>query len=200
MPGKPRRASRRADIVKAAETLLRKRGLNGVTTRAIAESVPCSEGAIYVHFEDRLSLVLEVLREALPEMVVPLHALRKKVGTATPEENLLVAVTGLTRFHRRVTPMLCSLFSQPDLLQRFRASLDGGGKGPHRGIATLAAYIEEEQQLGRVDRQVDAAAAGMTLMAASFFEAFTEALLGSPARPEARHLVQMVLGTRRGTK
>lgn len=177
----------------AAETLLRERGLNGMTTRAIAEAVPCSEGAIYVHFKDRLSLILEVLQESLPEMLIPLHALLKKVGTGNPEQNLIAAIGGLTRFHGRVTPMLCSLMSEPELLERFRQSLKNSGKGPQRGIATLANYIEKEQKLGRIDSEVNAKAAAAILMASSFFHQFTAGLFNSTERLESKRLVQFVL-------
>src|SRR6478752_3128585 len=93
------RPSRRGEIVAAAAGLLRDRGLQGVTTRAIAEAVPCSEGAIYVHFKDRLELLLAVLQRSLPEMLIPLHALANKAGTRTPRQNLADALSGLTRFH-----------------------------------------------------------------------------------------------------
>lgn len=177
----------------AAETLLRERGLNGMTTRAIAEAVPCSEGAIYVHFKDRLSLILEVLQESLPEMLIPLHALLKKVGRGNPEQNLIAAIGGLTRFHRRVTPMLCSLISEPELLERFRQSLEKSGKGPQRGIATLANYIEQEQRLGRIDSEVNAKAAATVLMASSFFQQFTAMLFNSAEKLESKRLVQSLL-------
>lgn len=177
----------------AAETLLRERGLNGMTTRAIAEAVPCSEGAIYVHFKDRLSLILEVLHESLPEMLIPLHALLKKVGTGSPEQNLITALGGLTRFHRRVTPMLCSLMSEPELLERFRRSLENSGKGPQRGIATIANYIEKEQRLGRIHSDVNAKAAATVLMACSFFHQFTAGLFDSTEGLESKSLVRCVL-------
>src|SRR5579871_6104500 len=89
------KVNRKEKMVAAAEALLRERGIGGVTTRAIAESVPCSEGAIYVHFRDRLELLLAVLHQALPEMLVPLHALEAKVGKGTPGHNLAVALAGL---------------------------------------------------------------------------------------------------------
>jgi AcrR family transcriptional regulator len=193
MTSKRGRPSRRSQIVMAAETLLRERGLNGMTTRAVAEAVPCSEGAIYVHFKDRLSLILEVLFESLPEMLVPLHALLEKVGTGSPEQNLIAAVGGLTRFHGRVTPMLCSLMSEPELLKRFRQSLESSGKGPHRGIATLANYIEQEQRLGRIASEVNAKAAATVLMASSLFHQFTARLFGSTDRLESKRLVQFAL-------
>jgi len=187
------RPSRRSDIVAAAEMLLNERGLNGMTTRAVAEAVPCSEGAIYVHFKDRLSLILEVLQESLPEMQLPLHRLLKKVGTGDPEQNLIDAVGGLARFHRRVMPMLCSLIPESELLKRFRKSLGDSGKGPHRGIATLGSYIEQEQRLGRIDSAVNAKAAASVLMASSFFHQFTALLFGRTERSEAKNLVQLAL-------
>jgi AcrR family transcriptional regulator len=177
----------------AAETLLRERGLNGMTTRAIAEAVPCSEGAIYVHFKDRISLILEVLRESLPEMLVPLGLLHRKVGTDSPEQNLIAALGGLARFHYRVTPMLCSLMSEPELLERFRRSLESSGKGPHRGIATLAKYIQQEQRLGRIDKGVNARVAATVLMGSSFFHQFTAGLFGSTSRLGSKRLVQFAL-------
>lgn len=189
---KPKR-DLKAEILFAAETLLRKRGLGGLTTRAIAREVPCSEGAIYVHFKDRLDLVLAVLHESLPEMLVPLHALEAKVGTRTPEENLRAAVKGLLRFHTRVMPMLCSLSMEEELIVRFRRSLADAGRGPDRGIATLARYIEQEQALGRIKEAVDAMTAARALMAGSFFHSFTSQLMGHEGRMDLESLVALAL-------
>ncbi|HMG02526.1 MAG TPA: TetR/AcrR family transcriptional regulator [Edaphobacter sp.] len=188
------RPSRKAEIVAAAEALLREKGLAGVTTRAIAESVPCSEGAIYVHFEDRLALILAVLEESLPEMLVPLHELKDKIGMDTVEANLAIALRGLLQFHQRVMVMMCSLIGEPELKARFRQSLAGQGRGPERGVATLARYIEEEKALGRVAARVDAKQAAKALMAGSFFHVFTEQLLGGEEPMDATGLVAMVLG------
>lgn len=193
MTSKRGRPSRRSEIVKAAEKLLNERGLNGMTTRAIAEAVPCSEGAIYVHFKDRLSLILEILQQNLPEMLIPLHRLVKQAGTGDPEQNLIDAIGGLARFHARVAPMLCSMISESELLKRFRESLGDAGKGPQRGIATLAGYIEQEQKLGRIDSAINAKAAANVLMATSFFHQFTALLFGPSERFEAKRIVQFAL-------
>lgn len=197
---KKERVNRKANIVAAAEMLLRDRGLNGVTTRAVAAAVPCSEGAIYVHFEDRLELLLAVLQASLPEMLVPLHALRLYVGRATPEKNLIAAVEGLARFHARIAPMLCSLIAEQELLHRFRSSLDAEGKGPDRGTATLAAYIEEEQQLGRIAAEVDAKTAASVLMSSSFFHIFTQQLFGTTTELNAKQLVHFTIHSSPGKK
>ena len=174
----------------AATALLRERGLNGVTTRAVAERVPCSEGAIYVHFTDRLELILAVLEESLPEMLVPLHGLKERVGKGKVEENLAIAVEGLVRFQERVVGMLCSLMTEPELRARSRESLGRQGRGPERGIGTLAEYIAEEQGLGRVSGEVDAMQAARALMAGAFFHVFTEELLGIGEDLDVKGLVR----------
>ena len=188
------RPSRRGEIVAATAELLREHGLNGVTTRAIAERVPCSEGAIYVHFEDRLELILAVLEDSLPEMLIPLHALGAKVGIGTVEENLVAAVEGLVRFQERVVGMLCSLIMEPELRARFRERLGTQGRGPERGIRTLAEYIAEEQGLGRVSGDVDAMRAARGLMAGSFFHVFTEELFGRGDTLDAKGMVRQAVG------
>jgi AcrR family transcriptional regulator len=190
------RPSRRAQIVSTAERLLRERGLAGVTTRAIAENVPCSEGAIYVHFEDRLELILAVLEESLPEMLVPLHGLKETLGKGTPTENLVSAITGLVRFHERVVTMLCSLVGETELRERFRRSLGAEGRGPDKGIATLAGYIEAEKALGRIEAHVNAKIGAQVMMASAFFHVFTKELLGQSKRLDAIGVVRLAIGDR----
>jgi AcrR family transcriptional regulator len=181
MPAKrilPPKLNRKSQIIAVAEVLLRQRGLSGVTTRAIAKGVPCSEGAIYVHFASRLQLLLTVLEESLPDMLLPLRALEGKVGVNTPQRNLTIAMQGLQKFHERMAPVLGSLFAEPELLHSFRQTLEARGKGPQGGITRIARYLQQEQALGRVAVGLDAETTAATLMSVSFFQAFTTALLG----------------------
>ncbi|WP_213805826.1 TetR/AcrR family transcriptional regulator [Granulicella sp. dw_53] len=173
------RPSRRPQIIAATENLLRTKGLGSVTTRAIAEEVGCSEAAIYVHFRGRLQLLLAVLEESLPDMLIPLQTLEQAIGKSTPEKNLKKALRAIAAFHERVTPMFCSLFADPELLIAYRKTLTVRGKGPHGGVGRLRNYIQAEQNLNRIDPTIDAATAATTLMAASFFRAFTEQFLGT---------------------
>lgn len=188
------RPSRKAEIVAAAERLVRERGASAVTTRAIAQNVPCSEGAIYVHFKDRVDLILSVLEESLPEMLVPLRALKEKIGRESPEENLVGAVEGLRRFQERVVVMLCSLAGEPELRDRFQSALKEEGRGPQRGVATLAEYIEAEKMLGRIGSRVDGAMAGQILMGSVFFQVFCAGVLGDELPLDVRGMVRVVLG------
>lgn len=187
--------NRKTEIVLAAEKLLRERGLSGVTTRAIAEAVPCSEGAIYVHFSGRTELLLAVLEQSLPEMLTPLQKLEESAGNLTPERNLATAMLGLQRFHERVGPMVSSLFAEPELLASFREGLDARAKGPRGGITRITRYLEAEQKLGRVPAHLHAETVAAVLMASSFFRAFSAALTGQTiAALNHRELIQRLLG------
>jgi len=199
--GATRKNNRKAQIVAAAERLLNEKGLAAVTTRAIAEAVPCSEGAIYVHFPNRLQLILTVFEQRLSEMLIPLRVLEEQAGSGTPVENLLRAVKAIQTFHARVVPMLCSMFADEDLLAGFRDTLAVRQKGPQGAVGRLARYVRAEQALGRISETIDAEFAAAMLMAGSFFGAFHRALLGGslPALGAAR-LVEEVIGLREQTK
>jgi AcrR family transcriptional regulator len=175
------RPSRRPEIIAATEALIRTRGLASTTTRAIAQQAGCSEAALYVHFDSRLTLLLAVLEESLPDMVVPLQALEQSIGTRTPQQNLTRALRAVFDFHERVVPMLCGLFADPELLTAYRDSLTTRNKGPHGAIARLQKYIVAEQALGRVHKSIDTETAATMLMASSFFKAFVSKFFG--ARP-----------------
>ena len=179
------RPSRRPEIIAAALELIRTRGLANVTTRLIAERARCSEAALYVHFDSRLKLLLAVLEENLPEMLMPLEALEESVGRSTPQRNLVKALAAIFAFHERVIPVVCGLFADTQLLTAYRESLSDRNKGPQGAIARLQRYIAAEQKLGRLDRALDAELTATTLMATSFFKAFTSMFLGLPEPPDA---------------
>src|SRR5690348_10376354 len=166
--------NRRSDILKAAEKLMHARGLSGVTTREISKEVGCSEGALYVHFKGRLELLLAMLEENLPGMLKPLEALRESVGSGSPRDNLVRAVSGIFKFHQRIVSRSAGLFAEPELLMAYRNSLRHEGKGPHLSMGVLEEYIVSEQRLGRVGSNIDAKLAAYLLIASSFFRAFNE--------------------------
>ena len=187
--------SRRPEILHAAQELMRSHGLLGVTTRKISQKVGCSEGALYVHFEGRLELLLAMLEESLPDMLRPLQTLRESVGRGCPHENLVEALGGIFKFHQRVIPATAGLFAEPELLVAYRNSLRRQGKGPHLSMKVLEDYIHSEQQLRRIDSEVDAKLAACLIMSASFFRAFVEHFLGKSMQPAWRKFAEQVVAT-----
>ena len=175
---------------------MRSRGLTGVTTRQISKEVGCSEGALYVHFESRLELFLAMLEESLPDMLVPLQRLRDSVGRESPRRNLAAALQGIFSFHRRVLPVTCGLFAEPELLNAYRRSLARQGKGPHLSMAALAEYIVAEQKLGRIASDANPELTAYLLMSSSFFRAFMELFSDRHSQPWdkfAKNLIETVV-------
>jgi AcrR family transcriptional regulator len=193
------RPSRRPEIIAATEALIRTKGLAGVTTRAIAQQVGCSEAALYVHFDGRLDLLLAVLEESLPNMLVPLRALEEATGKYTPQKNLRKALRAIYSFHERVIPMLGSLFADPELLTAYRESLTGRKKGPHGAIGRLQRYIAAEQELNRLPSGLDSEVSATVLMSSSFFKAFMAKFFGEPDPSDAtlKKLVDAAIGAQR---
>ena len=187
------RVNRRSEILRAAEVLMHSRGLSGVTTRRISQEVGCSEGALYVHFQGRLELLLAMLEESLPDMLRPLQTLRESVGRGSPHVNLVAALLGIFKFHRRVVPGTAGLFAEPELLGAYRKSLARQGRGPHLSMAALTDYIAAEQDLGRIVSGVDAKLAAYLLMSSSFFRAFMEKFSGKTMQPSWNQFAKRLL-------
>jgi AcrR family transcriptional regulator len=189
----PGKINRRKEILQAAEKLMLRHGLSGVTTRQISQEVGCSEGALYVHYDSRLELLLAMLEESLPEMLGPLQKLKQRVGRGSAQTNLAVALGGIYRFHQRATPLAAGLFAEPTLLAAYRASLARQGKGPHLSMKALQNYIAAEQRLGRIDQRIDPKLAAYLLMSASFFRAFSEQFFGGSMVPTWNKLVKQLI-------
>jgi AcrR family transcriptional regulator len=187
--------NRRSDILRASQKLMSTRGLSGVTTRQISRAVGCSEGALYVHFKGRLDLLLAMLEECVPDALQTLHALEASAGKHTPRKNLVMAVTGIYSFHKRIVPLLAGLFAEPKLLSAYRRSLISRGKGPHLAIAALQRYIEAEQKLQRIEPPIDAHLAAYMLLSSCFLRAFVEHFFDRPLRPAWDKFASQLVGT-----
>lgn len=194
-PKRTGKINRRSEILRAAERLMQARGLSGVTTRRISQEVGCSEGALYVHFEGRLELLLAMLEESLPDMLGPLQELRESVGRGSAQQNLVAALSGILKFHQRLVPVAAGLFAEPELLSAYRTSLARQGKGPHLSMKALEDYIHSEQELGRVATQVDAKLAAYVMLSSSFFRAFVEHFLNKSMQPGWSKFAQQLVAT-----
>jgi len=187
--------NRRADILRAAEKLMHSSGLAGVTTRQISREVGCSEGALYVHFNGRLELLLAMLEESLPGMLRPLQVLREAAGHGSPHKNLVQALTGIFEFHQRIVPETASLFAEPELLAAYRSSLKRQGKGPHLSMKLLEDYIRSEQKLERIALHVNPKLAATLMLSSSFFRAFVEHFFGKSMQPAWKAFALQLVAT-----
>jgi AcrR family transcriptional regulator len=190
----------RRRIVEATARVFESEGLAATTTRRIAREVGCADGTLYVHFSNRVELLLGMLERTIPSFLEPMRTLRRRVGRRDVSANLEAAVSAALRLYDRGGPIWGALFSDRELLAAYRIELGRRGFGPHVPRNAIAEYVREEQKIGRIEPSVSPIAVAGALLGAVFQRAFASHFLGE-ARPLSEdkrfvhELVAVVLGS-----
>jgi AcrR family transcriptional regulator len=187
------RPTLRRRIIEAADALIREHGLSGATTREIARAAGCAEGSIYVHFEDKIDLVIAVVVEREPTFAELLE-LPARAGEATVEANLVPWVEELVGLIRDNQPIFFALMSDRNVFDRFKARLRERQTGLVAVFKAAADYVRAEQELGRVDAQARPEVVATILIGAARDHTFTRALAGI-ATPSAEGFAQELVRT-----
>lgn len=187
----------RRRIIEATDALIREHGLTGATTREIARAAGCAEGSIYVHFEDKIDLVIAVIVEREPHFAQLLE-LPAKAGSGTVEANLVPWTEELLELLRDNQPIFFALLGDRNVFARFKERLRERQTGPVAVFQAAAAYVEAEQGLGRIDARAVPEVVASILIGACRDHTFTGALAGTGrvARGEFAH--ELVRTTVRG--
>ncbi|MYT68474.1 TetR/AcrR family transcriptional regulator [Streptomyces sp. cg28] len=178
----------RVRIVEAAHELMLSIGLARTTTKAIAQAAGCSEAALYKYFANKEELFVTVLNERLPKLGSLLgRLLADGVGDSgrTVEENLRDIAVEAALFYEQTFPMAASLYAEPKLKRRHEEVMRELGKGPHKPIQGLDAYLRAEQRAGRIGADADTYAAASLLLGACAQRAFAYDMSpdGKPPQP-----------------
>jgi AcrR family transcriptional regulator len=175
-------------LLAATGRLLSSRGLGCVSTRDIARAANVAEGALYHHFGDKAELILAVVLHQVGDFPEVLHSLPLQVGQHTVQKNLEHVLESAFAFHHRITPLVCSLFADQELLVKVRGMMNERSMGPGRAAFAIAAYLRAEQQLGRVAGSVAPETVAELMMAVSFNAALCDQFFcgGLEARGKAR--------------
>ncbi len=128
-------------LIGATMRLLSSQGLGCVTTRDIARAANVAEGALYNHFGDKAELILAVVLHQLGDFPDVLHSLPLKIGQNTVQKNLERVLESAFAFHFRITPLICSLFADQELLARVRKMMNERSMGPARSTSVISAYL-----------------------------------------------------------
>jgi len=183
----------RRRIVEAADALIREHGLAGTTTREIARAAGCAEGSIYVHFQDKIDLVIAVIVEREPYFAELLE-LPKRAGEGTVDANLVPWVEELVSLIRDNQPIFFALMSDRNVFERFKARLSERQTGLVAVFRAASDYVRAEQELGRVDPRVKPEVVATILIGAARDHTFTRALAGI-ATPSAEGFAQELVRT-----
>jgi AcrR family transcriptional regulator len=184
----------RRKIVDATAKILRTEGLSATTTRRIAREVGCADGTLYVHFHNRIDLLLAVLEETIPAFLEPMRTLRSRVGRRTVAANLGDAATAAFTLYDGGGPVWAALFAEPEVLAAFREELRRRGFGPEVPRAAIAEYVVEEQKGGRIAASVSPQGVAGALLGAIFQRCFASHFLGQsrPAEDDRRFVRDLV--------
>ena len=172
----PRASSsdQRERLLAATEKLLSSQGLGRASTRDIAKAAKVAEGALYHHFGDKAELIVSVVLHQLGDFPEVLQSLPLQVGQNTLQKNLETVLDSAFAFHHRITPLVCSLFADQELLAKVRGMMNERSMGPGRAAAAITAYLRAEQQLGRVSASADPETVSELMMAVSFNAAMSD--------------------------
>src|SRR5882672_7180379 len=119
-------------LITATMRLLSSQGLGCVTTRDIARAAKVAEGALYNHFGDKAELILAVVLHQLGDFPDVLHSLPLQIGQNTVQRNLERVLESAFAFHFRITPLICSLFADQELLAHVRNMMNERSIRPKR--------------------------------------------------------------------
>jgi len=183
----------RRRIIEAADLLIREHGLAGATTREIARAAGCAEGSIYVHFEDKIDLVIAVVVEREPTFAELLE-LPGRAGELTVEANLLPWVEELVRLIRDNQPIFFALMSDRNVFDRFKTRVRERQTGLVAVFKAAADYVRAEQELGRADPGIRPEVVATILIGAARDHTFTRALAGITT-PSAEGFARELVGT-----
>ena len=171
MPGETRQK-----ILDATARLIQMKGLARVTTKEIARETGLSEGALYRHFEHKEEVLFAVLTKHLPTF---LETFKTHVaGTGSVSENLEAIALAAIQYYEQLIPMGASFFADTKLLAHYHATIRQVNAGPQRFFEVVAAYITEEQALGRIEKHVSALNIAIQLLGPCFQYEFLRQFTG----------------------
>jgi AcrR family transcriptional regulator len=166
----------RRRILDAAQRLIETEGLVRLTTKEIARAAGCAEGTLFKHFKRKEDLCLAMVLENSPKFREAI--VQKQAGKGSVKRNLGDIALAAIGFSEKLIPLGVTLLGDAELLQRHRMVMAKSGQGPRDAFELVAAYIEGEQQLGRIDRRAKPLSVAALLFGPCFHWVFVRQAMG----------------------
>ena len=182
----------------AAERVLRRDGVSGLTSRAVTMEAGVAKGVMHRHFADFDAFLAELVLDRTAQLDGPLTALRAAAGGGAVATNLVSALAAI--FSPLAVAIVALVVTRDGLRARLRAagaarfpllpSRAGNGRRPllTEGAAAITAYLGAEQALGRIAATADIATLSHTLIGGAHL-LFTDRESGLPAAAALERLV-----------
>ncbi|MCW2756063.1 MAG: regulatory protein TetR [Marmoricola sp.] len=165
----------REEILRATHELLRERGMAKLTTREVAERAGVSEGSVFYHFEDRFGLLRAVFERSLDPLQLP--------DTDPPYDDLRGTLSRMSAaiegFLTNSLDVMMAAQSDAGLRDSLHAYMLEKDYGPHRGIASIGAYLAAKQELGLIRADVSPTVLATMVVTDAFQRASLPKLIGN---------------------
>jgi AcrR family transcriptional regulator len=145
-------------LFEAAERVLCRDGVSGLTSRAVTEEAGVAKGVMHRHFADFDTFLAELILDRATR----LDTSATRAGTGAVQDNLTEALIEV--FTPLTIAVVALVITRDGLRERLRTM--GAARFPLIGEASaiLAAYLAEEQALGRVAATTDIPTLSHTLI------------------------------------
>jgi AcrR family transcriptional regulator len=155
----------RQQLFDAAERVLLRDGANGLTSRAVTAEAGVAKGVLHRHFEDFDAFLAELVRDRIARLEGQADALRGSAGTGTVAGNLTGALIDL--FDVVAVAIVGLVIFRDELRARLRQARPAPGVPVLTDAAAMiAAYLNEEGELGRIAADADVDALALSLIGA----------------------------------
>jgi AcrR family transcriptional regulator len=171
----------------AAERVLRRDGVSGLTSRAVTEEAGVAKGVMHRHFADFDAFLAELILDRAAQLGA---AASDAAGTGTVVDNLTEALTAV--FTPLAVATVALVITRDGVRDRLRDA--GSARFPliAGASAMVTAYLTEEQALGRVAATADIPTLSHMLIG-SVHLLFTDRESGPPDAAELYRVVATVL-------
>jgi AcrR family transcriptional regulator len=174
----------------AAERVLARDGVSGLTSRGVTEEAGVAKGVMHRHFDDFDAFLAELIVDRAARLDNAANALLGAAGTRTVVDNLADALSLV--FSPLAVSMVALIITRDGVRDRLRDA--GAARFPliAEGAAMITAYLAEEQALGRVAATADSSTLSHMLIG-SVHLLFTDRESGSPEAETLRRVVATVV-------
>jgi AcrR family transcriptional regulator len=152
----------REHLFQAAERVLARAGPSGLTSRAITLEAGVAKGVLHNHFTDLDGFLAELMIERFRRIVEEVAKLPARAGEGTVDGNLTDAVVSVFQAH--AAPMVSLAMARPTLMHRLQHSAAAWSPSLQHIEAAFAAYLQAEQQLGRISPAADTATLALAII------------------------------------
>lgn len=139
----------REQLFDAADRILARDGVGGLTSRAVTAEAGCAKGVLHRHFADFDAFLAELVVDRIGRLDSLGERLRAAAGSGTVAENLTDALTEV--FGPVARSVLGLVTARDDVRARLRETTPHGVPLLTEAGAMLRGYLEAERALGRVD-------------------------------------------------